>query len=346
MAKAKIKSLEELYKEKSNELEEEDEFIESGSVMLDVIISNGKGFPRKKFIQITSESGAGKSTMLLHACKKACKEGKHVIYIDTEKGINESQINGVGLTDYLGNQFLLFKVDTYDNIEEILESALSDTKLDIAYVVIDSITAIIPDKLLDKRMSESAEVGLKARQDSLFLQKYKAILNRSSSKASFLFINQMRTNISFVNTTVGEAGGQAQKYYMDIRLMGKVTSKIVRKIITADGSEEDAPIGALVDVWALKSRYNQPFVKGTVAVLYGKGISNLYTYVSILTQKGYISGPGGGGWYTLKLPDMEPQKCQGMAKLQNLVAENITDVMDIIEREGGIQLMKEKGAED
>ena len=61
----------------------EDEFVSSGSVIFDVVASNGKGLPLNKFIEIASDSGLGKTTIILHAMKHACDNGHIVVYLDS-----------------------------------------------------------------------------------------------------------------------------------------------------------------------------------------------------------------------------------------------------------------------
>ena len=84
----KIASKLEGYKEKYGL--KSDEFVKSGSIILDMVVSNGRGLPLNKFIEVASDSGLGKSTMVLHAMKSACDQGHRVVYLDVEGGLNDA----------------------------------------------------------------------------------------------------------------------------------------------------------------------------------------------------------------------------------------------------------------
>ncbi len=310
------------------------EFIPSGSVVFDALY--GGGIPKGLFIEIASDAGLGKSSAVLHFCKTACALGKKVVYLDFEKGVNESQINGMGLDKYLNENFLFLQPHTFEDGEEILNT-LADEK-DLAYVVIDSVTAMVPEKLLSKSISDS-EPGLQARYTSLFLQKYKAVAKQNN--ITFFFINQMRYKLDFSfrgSSRKEAAGGFAQKFYMDIRTEMSSQKKLMRKANTMDG-EQEVPYGAHVKVWTIKNRYERPFVPVFVTILFGKGISNLSTCFKWLEGKGYMSKDR-VGWYTIKIGDKDERR-RGEKEAMKYVKENIDTIKELIDKSGGLFLLSE-----
>ena len=54
---------------------EEREFIPTGLVVFDSVLSKGRGIPRGTFIEVASDSGLGKTTMLLHCCRNLAAAG-------------------------------------------------------------------------------------------------------------------------------------------------------------------------------------------------------------------------------------------------------------------------------
>lgn len=334
-------TLKSLSKKYSTEVAD-DEFIKSGSVIFDALISKGEGIPRKKFIQISSDSGLGKTTTVLHMCKVACSLGYHCIYLDVEKGVNKSQLEGIGLLPYLNDKFFLYPISTFEEAEDIMGIAFEDDKL--AYTVIDSITALIPKKSLEKSISE-VEPGLNARYSSDFLKKYKALLEMSESKTSVIFINQMRNKLNFRGMTTFEAaGGNAQKFYMDIRIIMSRKDKLEKTIETLEGKKV-VPYGANVVVMAEKNRHNRPYLEGVITVLFGKGISNIAAYQRILMSKDIVT-LGGAGYYTMTLPDKEPIKARGADGIAKVIKDNLADIKKYIQDSGGINLIQEDKEEE
>lgn len=322
--------------------EGEEVFLKSGSVIMDTVLSNGKGIPMNKFIQISSESGLGKTTVILHICKAALAAGKRVAYLDVEKGVNESQMKGIGVYKYLNESFFLYPISTFEEAEEVLDSVLQDNNL--AYVVIDSITALIPQKALEKSVGD-IEPGLNARYAASFLTKYRAKLSMCENKPTFWFINQMRTKINFRGmTTYGAAGGSAQKFYADIRLNMRESKKLTKTVGTVEG-KNSVQYGSENYLWADKNRFNTPFVEAVITVIFGKGVSNLLAYQRVLMSKGVCEMAGAGFW-TISLPGKEPLKARGTDALQKLIKDNLVDIKKFVDENGGIELIETSGEEE
>ena len=113
------------------------EFTRSGSVVLDAIL--GGGIPKGVFITWSAENGCGKSTGALHISRLYCMQGKKVLYLDYEGGVNESQINSMGLSEYVNSNdnpdgpLYIYQVQTYKDGEKFLDELMEYMDL----VVID-----------------------------------------------------------------------------------------------------------------------------------------------------------------------------------------------------------------
>lgn len=314
-------------------------FMSSGSVVFDAVISEGRGIPSKKFIQITSGSNLGKTTLCLHIAKMACANGKTVLYIDSEKGVNNSQIIGLGLDKYLGDTFLLHQVSTFKEAEECIDAVLDYPSQDLAYVMIDSITDLITEAQIEKSV-EDAEVAIDARMISKFLRKYRAKLFTADTNASFIFINQVRVKMNnMMGASIKGSGGNAQEFRMDILLEMRKKEKLKRKISTLEGEKEVA-YGSHVYLSAPeKNRYSPPNVEGVLTIIFGKGVSNIVAYQRLLTSKGLLTHKGAGN-YVLTLPDKEEMTCRGRDKLEGLIKDNLADIKKWVDSIGGYQLVE------
>lgn len=314
---------------------ENDTYITSGSVIFDEILSKGKGIPQKKFISLSSPSGAGKSTGVLYFMKWALQQGKKVLYLDIEKGVNMDQLEGIGISEYLNKNLFIVQASCYEDAEEAIDAAITDP--DLVYVVVDSITNLIARKMLDRSV-EQYDVGTDAQLTSKFLKKYKTKLQESPSKATFIFINQYRTKIRLTGpTTEGEAGGNALKFNMDIRLCMRVKEKLEKKALDASGAKIDIPYGARVDLWAEKNRHNLPFIHGVMTILYGKGISNLDAYYIYLKDTKKVLKMSGAGFYSLELPDYlpEPVKARGENAMRSELVKIYPKLVQYVKDQGG-----------
>ena len=314
------------------------EFIRSGSVVLDAIL--GGGIPKGVFILWSAENGCGKSTGALHISRTYCMQGKRVLYLDYEGGVNENQLDSMGLKSYLYDTdtnpdglFYLYQVQTYKDAETILDEIMSEVDL----VVIDSMTAILTEKVKGAS-SEDVLPGIDSRVMSTFLKKYKADAVRNGT--TWIMINQMRTKIAMgfgQQTHDAEAGGNALKFYPDIRLQMKRAFKgtLEREEETATGMQK-VPFGAICTIWAVKNRYERPNIPLNLALIFGKGISNEYSYADFLTNKGCIAKSG--AWYTVKVGDYN-EKFNGMSRVIDWINTHKDDVRSYINSQGGYKLL-------
>ena len=343
----KIKDVDELYKSvrelsKTYKSLSKAEFVRSGSVVLDALL--GGGIPRGTFILWSAENGCGKSTGALHISRTYCLQDKKVLYLDYEGGVNLSQIEGIGLKDYLYSEenpkgtFFLFQCQTYKDGEKILDKLMASVDL----VVIDSMTAILTEKVKGSS-SEDVLPGIDARVSSTFMKKYKAEAVRCG--VTWVMINQIRTKIAmgFGQVTHDEeAGGQALRFYPDIRLRMKKAFKgtLEREEKTSNGLQK-VPFGAVCDIWAEKNRHMRPKIPLSLTIIFGKGISNEFAYAQWLLNQGFIIKTG--SWFNIKFNDHD-EKFQGMDKIVEWVTTNRNEVKEFINSNGGYKLILDEAS--
>lgn len=337
MAKLDYKKM---YSELIDLTAKEEVFHPSGSIILDAVISDGRGIPEGTFIEIASESGCGKSTMCFHIAKKYCSQGKRVIYIDTESGVNGNQIDCFGLRDYVDQMlFIPVRLQTYGEVDEFLCKVLEDPE--VALIIYDSITATVPGRLTEKNVDEMNEPGVAARLQSNFMQKFKARFKNSNK--TVIFINQLRTKIAMGYgqvTKLAQAGGQALGYYMDIRLMMKAVKKLEQ---TLPGYEKPVPYGCDLAIWADKNRFARPFLKKVITIHFGKGISNAGAVRSVLEYHGVVERVLRKGWKVqFKGEEITVQKDE----IDNFIKENFAYFAEVADSLGGIKLIPNSDDEE
>ena len=337
MAKLDYKKM---YSELIDLTAKEEAFHPSGSIILDAVISDGRGIPEGTFIEIASESGCGKSTMCFHIAKKYCSQGKRVIYIDTESGVNGNQIDCFGLRDYVDQMlFIPVRLQTYGEVDEFLCKVLEDPE--VSLIIYDSITATVPGRLTEKNVDEMNEPGVAARLQSNFMQKFKARFKNSNK--TVIFINQLRTKIAMGYgqvTKLAQAGGQALGYYMDVRLMMKAVKKLEQ---TLPGYEKPVPYGCDLAIWADKNRFARPFLKKVITIHFGKGVSNAGAVRSVLEYHGVVERVLRKGWKVqFKGEEITVQKDE----IDNFIKENFAYFAEVADSLGGIKLIPNSDDEE
>jgi len=333
--------------------------VSTGSVIFDLVL--GGGIPLGASIAVASEPGAGKSTLLLNTAKSFIKQGYKVLYLDYEKGVTPSLLDGMGLSDQVfdpetnpNGMFHIFWPDTFGDGENIVDALIPTEGFGLC--VVDSSTFMIPDDMVAEKEKDRVSItanrpGWQAQLMSRWSQKYLALGNRY--KTAFIYLQQMRTKISFVRTTVEASGGYAIKHAVSATVLMRRISYLTKKQETIEGKSEDIKIGADVVLWCEKSRISKPFVEGIMTIIFGKGISNIYTYIKWLKgqtieyegKQRDMYSVAGAGYYTIVLPSGE-YKVRGEPAAYNVVREHIQEVKDLVEARGGLKLIIPDGEEE
>lgn len=268
----------------------EPEKIRTGIIPLDLVL-NGY-LETGSLIELSGESQTGKSTLLLHLSRVMCEKGKKVVYIDAEGSVKEDQIAGIGLLPYLStsskkdNLFTVIKDSGYRSVEQLIDMLINIGGYTL--FIIDSITALMGDEYLDvseagtdhNRISTENRVGYDALMASRFLKKLNGL--KTTHNCIFIFVNQTRVSMNaYGYSSYKPAGGQAVTFYPDVRLYMSLKDKLNDKKQLAIG-ETDVQIGANTTIKALKSRLGLSYIEYPMTIYFGKGVSILHSYFTLL----------------------------------------------------------------
>lgn len=313
--------------------DDEDKFFPSGSLVIDCVLSNGKGIPLGKFISINAEAAIGKSTMCLHIARNCCAKGFRCLYIDTECGLNKDQLISFSLLPFVENRTFIPKhIRTYRELDDLLGAALSDPQLKLIFI--DSLTDIIPDQFVESNIADINQPALEARCQSLILKKYKYLFSKSGK--TLILILQNRTKIAMgygQQTTVQAAGGKAVEYHMD------VTLELIKKEFltrTVKGHDKPLPYGSECFLKANKNRYVPPKIPMQIQIIFGKGVSNSSAIANALVLNGIAKISS-----RRYVVDFEGETCEfiGKPKFEDFVKKHLDYYKKVIEDCGGIKLL-------
>lgn len=309
------------------------EKISTGVISLDIVL--GGGYPKGNLIEVTSETGVGKTTMLLQVAKNLIKKGIKVAYNDLENGVEDSIIEGMGLKEYKDSgHFKLSSPRTFDELEEVFDELLVPNP-PYPVVVIDSLTAAMPGKLEGISITE-IQPGLQARLESALLQKYKSMLRKTG--VTVFMICQMRTKFDFRGKSESDtAGSKAVSFYSDMRIRLKIGERMMRKEMTAFG-ERLVPYGNIAHIWSLKNRSERPDIMIDIPIIFGVGVSNIMTLKEVMSVNGMITG-GGGGNFAIHFKG-EDTSVRGTEALNAWIRDHRDDVYETLKTGGFLKLTR------
>lgn len=304
----------------------------------------GGGYIEGDFIEVSSESGTGKTTALLDMSGFLLSQGKKVFIADTEGAIKETEDKEVSLLDSTGvsqyitdDNFFIAEPTTYTELEACLMYAVENH---FDHVIVDSISKIIPDGLLDRGV-EDVTIGEKARIQTVFLEKYCSICKKA--KVTVWFVNHMKTKIEIgfgAKTEVKSGGSKALKYLCDVWVRIANSRKLTREEQTFKGTEEIA-YGVMSNIYTEKCRSERGGIYVPFPVIYGTGISNPIFYYQILKARGIVTLAG--SWVTLDLPFLDaPIKKQGEYLMYKEIAKIQPQLREYLVSIGGLTLVENK----
>lgn len=276
--------------------------ISTGSLQLNQAMGVG-GTVLGKLVELYGPESSGKSTITIHQMVEYQKAfpDKKVALFDYEHSFDKKYAINLGLD--LSNLLIYQPEDLesgYDMILALIQSGL------VSCIVLDSQTTAPPKAILVGEMGD-ATIGLQARLNSKFCLKVKGLL--TIHKCTLFVVSQTRDKIGSMGEPTGTTGGNALKFYADVRW----------KIWKMNDKENELN-KTTIDV--IKNKLASPFGQAKVNIVWGKGFDTLLEIINYAEEFDMIVK--GGSWYTYK-----EFKCQGIDKLKDFLEENSDELLDL-----------------
>lgn len=323
----------------------------TGIIMLDLLLNGG--LPKGHSLAFGAVKGAGKTTVLIQSLGNIVeKYDKYVYYIDVEGGATPELFESMEYANILYNEetnpnekFYVLKMKTIQDIGRLLKAISDDdyARENTACIVIDSDTAVVDERdLEDEALGlTSKAVAVSARMWSNASKVFQAIIRETP--ITLIYVHQAREDLSgfFVKTTT--TGGHAVKHYVSAELIGKTRGYIDANLNETTSRAE--AVGVKLEITTDKNRLTAPNAKITLPLIYGRGVSNRWAYQDWLEKHTFIDSATGevrtyieksGSWFTLTLPSTGSQRVQGQVKLTELIDQNIDEILDLINKGGGL----------
>jgi recombination protein RecA len=254
------------------------ESISTGAISIDYALGIG-GVPRGRVVEIFGPESSGKTTLALQIIAEAQKKGGMAAFVDAEHALDAAYAKKLGVD--LDN-LLVSQPDNGEQALEIVEVIIRSNSVDV--VVVDSVAALVPRAEIEGEMGE-AQMGLQARLMSQALRKLTGAV--SKSKASLIFINQLREKIGVMfGNPETTTGGRALKFYSSVRID-------IRRIGAIKDGED--VVGNRTRVKIVKNKMAPPFREAEFDIMYGEGVSREGDLIDIAVEHKIIEKSG--AWF-------------------------------------------------
>ena len=310
------------------------DWIPTGSRWLDSIISKGRvtGIPVGKVTEIAGLESTGKSYMAAQVAANAQKQGKMVVYFDSESAIDPAFLerSGCDLT-----RLMYIQASSVEFVLETIEELLGATDEQLLFIW-DSLAFTPSVSDVEGDFNPQSSMAVKAR--ILAKGMSKLVIPIADKKATLLVLNQLKTNIPSgpnariiaMTTPYMTPGGKAMHYSYSLRIW--LTGRKAKAAFIED--EKGFRIGSEVKAKLEKSRFGTQGRNCAFRILWGTeeiGIRDEESWFDAVKGSEYLTSAG--AWYTLKMPDGYEKKFQPSKWLQIIQTDeefkkNIIKLMD------------------
>lgn len=278
------------------------ERVSTGSITFDKALgTNGEGkggYPLGKVIEFHGAESSGKSTLCLHAIAEFQKTNTgDVLLIDGEHSFDATYAKAIGVNI---DKLLLSQPN---NLETAYNLALDMISLGtVRLVIVDSHTSLPAKRRLENKIGKD-EVALEQRINSDALRKLKYVVAKYN--CAFIGVSQLRANVASRFGGSQGTGGNAWKFYSDIRI----------KIYRSTDKEKETD---MVNVEVIKNKTSQPFQICEIPIKWGVGIDKYTELIMGAVQTGDLVR--GGSYYFSK--NKETNLAQGVKGMTQFLEDN------------------------
>jgi recombination protein RecA len=287
------------------------EWIPTGSRWLDSIVCKGKvaGIPVGKVTELAGLESTGKSYMAAQVAANAQKTGKMVVYFDSESAIDPGFLERAGCDL---ERLMYVQASSVEFVLETVEELLGATDEQLLFIW-DSLALTPSVSDVEGDFNPQSSMAVKAR--ILAKGMSKLIIPIADKQATFLVLNQLKTNIPSgpnarivaMTTPYMTPGGKAMHYSYSLRIW--LTGRKAKSAFIED--DKGFRIGSEVKVKLEKSRFGTQGRTCAFRILWGSneiGIRDEESWFDAVKSSEHLTSAG--AWYTLKLPDGYEKKFQ------------------------------------
>jgi protein RecA len=229
-------------------------FIPTGVFEVDSILGAGMGIPSGTLIEFCGESQSGKTWLGYKLIAEAQKLNKKCAFINVENSYYPQRATSCGVN--INQLVLIENVGSAEKYGELIKFMVESSEYGV--IVIDSISAMIPNDELEKSLEQVQTIGLHAR----FVKRLTKDLTAKTAASGTIvvLVNQLYMGAgampgSMVKTA---SGGNAMNYFTHMRLWINKINGAAGQVTKKDAEGKDVIIGGKSKVLLVKTRYGQP----------------------------------------------------------------------------------------
>lgn len=271
----------------------------AGILPLDLELQGG--WPVGRIVEIYGHESSGKTSLALYAIAEMQRRKEAVVLIDAEHAMDMQYAKRLGVVTEGRERLILVQPNSGEQAINVADTFIRSGQ--VSLIVIDSVSALIPQQELEGLAGEGA-LGSLARLMSQAMRRLSPAA--AKAKCTVIFINQIRNKIGVYGNPETTSGGVALKFHASVRCEMKV---VERKRV---GGED---LGFRVRVRVVKSKVSVPYKEAEFEMLHGHGVQHEGAVLDAAEKLSIISRRGAYYYYNGEV-------VQGREKMSAYLREN------------------------
>jgi len=263
-------------------------FVPVNNLAVEYVIGR-RGLPTGRIIEVSGQSGSGKSSFIASVIGAAQAQGCPCILIDAENSYDPSWARRFNVNT---DDIVVIEPDaleeSFDLTRAMIEVFRAESQTQPIFVAYDSVSALPTNaELAQEDSSASSAQAEHARIISKELRKIGGLVKNNN--VCLTFVSQLKVNPRSTPWADNESilGGSAIKFHAGLRLR-------LAKIKTLK-EKEKTPHGITIQVTALKNKFTTPFKVNTFDLYYEEGFKPREILLDFMVETELIKEKM--GWY-------------------------------------------------
>jgi recombination protein RecA len=285
----------------------------------------GDGFPKGRSVVFVGEPGTGKTLLAQLVIAAAQREGGRAMFFDAEKTYDPRWFAKTGV-DIDPKKLIIVRPRNLEQAFDMIEDALERIKP--ALIVVDSLPALVPKKVVEEKLEEKENIALFARKIGPAIQK----ATLANTVTCVIYINQIRTAIGRWGDPSDMPGGYAFKHANSQLIRTRRGAWILENEDKSDmifgDDKEKKKVGFILKLRVERNKVAEPWKEAEVEFRWKDGsIDWISSLVHEAMTKGIIESPS-KGYFTSVLWE---GKIHGREKLENTIRNDVVLKASLIE---------------
>lgn len=271
------------------------DFVSTGHFAMDYAL--GGGIPIGRISEYYGPPSSGKTTLSLQAGAAVQRTGRMVLFMDYEHTFDRSYAEALGMDTQDSSLYMMARPDNLEQGANFSRAAIETGE--VGLVIYDSVAAMTPIAITEQDTGSKGNFGSRAKLMSELITQLVPILKKNNCHVIFLnhIMEMIGASMPGRPPLMSTPGGRALKFFATHRVEFKPSQGSKEK--TRDAllnTDAELVTSQTIIARVVKNKVAPPFRTVPLQVRFGKGFSEEWTAMQVLTAFGIVQKDSSGNY--------------------------------------------------